>query len=337
MIFGIDTSNYQAGINLAKARAEGMDFLIAKVTQGSGYRSPAWPAQRDGARAAGLLLAGYHYIDTSDPAAQAANCAGHLGDKSIPLALDWESAGGNWLNFVRVLAAFRAAGLKVVLAYSPHWYWQQQGSPDMASIGLPLWASGYPSPATGQTPAALYGSVTARHWASYGGLNVAVLQFSDRAAVAGLSLDCSAFNGTRAQLETLFGAPAPAPPTPAPKPTPTPTPAPHLSGDDHVADIPITLKPDGSFRRLITEAEAGKSSAIFSGGWVKFGAAWGTATFRVCQLRGGAVMPGGDKSFSPRLNEITSVPLLDGVEAVTLEGTASLGSDVSAAVIHTPR
>lgn len=116
-----------------------------------------------------------------------------------------------------------------------------------------------------------------------------------------------------------------------------PAPAPAKTGDEHVADIQITVKPDGSFRRLITAAEAGSSSAVFSKGWVKFAAGWGTATFRVCQLRGGAIMPGGDRSFSPKVNEANSVPLLDGCEAVTLEGTATAGAELSAAVILVPR
>ena len=110
-----------------------------------------------------------------------------------------------------------------------------------------------------------------------------------------------------------------------------------MTGDDVMADVPITVRADGTFRRLITAAEAGKSSAVFGAGWVKIGAGWGTAKFHICQLRGGVVMPGGVHDESPALNVITSVQLLDGCEAVTIEGTASPDADVSAAVILAPR
>lgn len=214
-IFGIDVSRYQAGIDMAQVRAEGMDFVIAKVTEGATYRSPAWPAQRDDARTAGLLLAAYHYVRTDDPALQAANCRSALGDTTIPIMLDWEENSGDWGNFAAVADAFRAAGLRVVLGYLPRWYWAQQGSPPLA--GFALVSSRYPSSATG-SPAEVYRSVTATTWSGYGGLTPTILQFTDRATVAGQQVDANAFPGTRVQLSALLGlsppAPAPAPPVP---------------------------------------------------------------------------------------------------------------------------
>lgn len=208
LLFGIDVSGYQPAIDLARAAREGVTFVIAKVSQGAGYRSPAWPGQRDRARAAGLLLAGYHYITGDPAAAQAANCRAALGaDTGMPLALDWENNGGTWANFTAVLAAFRAAGLNVRLAYAPRWYWQQQGSPDMRTASLPLWSSRYVTGAG--TPAQLYPQVTPDQWAGYGGAPVALVQFTDNAQVAGTQVDASAFRGTRDQLVALLTAPAP--------------------------------------------------------------------------------------------------------------------------------
>lgn len=207
-IFGIDISRYQAGIDLAQVAREGFAFVIAKVTQGSRYRSSAWPGQRDAARANGLHLAGYHYIDTTDPAAQAANCRAHLGDPSIPVMLDWENDGGEWANFRRVLAAFRAAGLDVRLAYVPGWYHAQHGAPDLTGTGLALVSSRYPSYATGPA-SVIYEQVGGRTWTGYGGLNPTILQFTDRASVAGLQVDANAFLGSREQLAELFGTAGP--------------------------------------------------------------------------------------------------------------------------------
>lgn len=205
MLFGPDLSHYQAGIDLKRVASEGHSFVLGKVSQGAGSRDAQWTKTRDGARAVGLILLGYHYVTTENADKQAANCAGWLGDKSIPLALDWEASSGNWANFMNVLNAFRRAGLNVRLAYCPRWYWQSQGSPNMAAAGIPLWSSRYPSTSTG-SPAGLYTHVASSLWAGYGGLSVGLLQFSDRAAIAGMATDCSAFQGTREELLAMLGS-----------------------------------------------------------------------------------------------------------------------------------
>lgn len=205
MIFGIDVSSYQQGIDMRRARAEGVEFCIAKVTEGTSYRSPAWPAQRDQARAAGMLLAGYHYCRTGNPAGEAAACKAWLGDISIPVMLDWEQGSGNIANLIVTLNAFRTAGLRVVLGYLPRWYWQQTGGGDLRPLGVALVSSRYPSAALG-VPAQIYRYVTQDTWSGYGGLNPTILQFTDRATVAGVQVDANAFLGTRDQLATLLGA-----------------------------------------------------------------------------------------------------------------------------------
>lgn len=213
MLFGPDVSNYQRGINMAAVAAAGCDFVSAKVTEGSSYRSPAYPAQRDQAIAAGLIFYGYHYVTTDDPAAQARNCQGWLGDKNIAVMLDWENNGGDAANLRHVADAFRAAGIRLAPVYAPHWYWQKVGSPDLSGLGA-LVGSSYPSTASGAA-SALFQGVGASRWASYGGLPMAILQFTDRAAIAGLQIDCNAYPGTRQQLiSLLYGSAAPTTPTP---------------------------------------------------------------------------------------------------------------------------
>lgn len=205
VLLGPDVSHYQSGFNFAQAAAEGMSFAIGKVSQGSGMRDTQWPKTRDQARAAGLILAGYHFLDTSSAAAQAANCASWIGDKSIPIALDWETGGGNFANLAAVLKAFRTAGLNVRLIYTGAWYWSAVGSPDMTSLGLPVWKSRYPTTTPG-SPSALYAKVPASYWAGVGGLDTKLLQFTDHAQIAGMQVDCSAFNGTRDELAALLGS-----------------------------------------------------------------------------------------------------------------------------------
>jgi hypothetical protein len=208
MLFGIDAANYQAGIDMPRVAREGFDFAFCKVAQGRSYRSPSWPAMRDGARAAGLILAGYHYVDTSAAAAQAANCLAHLSDASIPVALDIEANSGGIDQWRACYDAFRAAGMRIALSYIPRWYWQQMGSPSLAGLP-PLWSSRYPSSATA-TASQLYQNVTDKQWTGYGGLDVAVLQFASTAIVAGRQpIDVNAFLGTRDELASLLSGEAP--------------------------------------------------------------------------------------------------------------------------------
>lgn len=204
VLFGPDLSHYQAGFDFKRAAAEGMQFCVGKISQGAGMKDTQWPKTRDQGRAAGLIVIGYHYIDGTSPDAQAANCAAWIGDKTIPVALDWEAGGGNYAHLAAVTAACRKAGLNVRLVYTGAWYWQPQGSPDLRPLGLALWKSRYPSTAPG-SPTGLYAKVPASYWAGLGGLDTALLQFTDHAAIAGMSTDCSAFNGTRDQLTALLG------------------------------------------------------------------------------------------------------------------------------------
>lgn len=252
MILGIDISNYQAGINLAQVKAEGFDFVLAKVTEGATYRNPSWPAFRDQARAAGLLLAGYHYVRTGNPAGEAAACKAWLGDTGIPIMLDWEQNGGDFHNFLAVLNAFRAAGLKVPLGYIPRWYWQQQGSPPLTGFGLGLVSSRYPT-ASGGTAAAIYRSVTATTWSAYGGLTPTILQFTDRASVAGKQVDANAYLGTRAELAALLGSA-------------TPSPIPRVSEEDD-------LTPDqaNQLALLVSQLVVGPDPVGEPWGWPTFG------------------------------------------------------------------
>lgn len=203
MLLGPDISHYESGISLQAIASESLGFVIGKCSQGSSSRDPQWPLTRDQGKAAGLIVAAYHYVDTSNADRQAANCA-WIGDKSTPIALDWEAGGGNWANLLAVLAAFRRAGLNVRLLYTNPGYWEAQGAPDMSGTGLALWKSRYPYPNSG-TPSALFANVPTDYWAPMGGLETRLLQFTEAAIVAGMVTDCSAFHGTADELAALLG------------------------------------------------------------------------------------------------------------------------------------
>lgn len=201
-IFGPDVSSYQGNVNWPQVRAEGFDFAIVKCTQGNNYLSPYYTSQLNGARAAGLLVAVYHYIEAASSAdAQADWFDRHCGDKSLPIIVDHEEGSGNEAQNWAVVCALRARGYRVVLNYMPEWYWQQIGSPAI-SFG-PMWKSWYPD-MNQDYASAIYARCPASAWSDYGGQPVALRQFTSSALVAGQVLDCSAFEGTRDELAALF-------------------------------------------------------------------------------------------------------------------------------------
>jgi lysozyme len=89
----IDLSHYdnvsQDFVTVAKA---GIVAVILKATQGTGFIDPTFLPRVAEARAAGLEVGAYHFLDGSNPAAQAAHflaVAASEGGVSW-LALDWE-------------------------------------------------------------------------------------------------------------------------------------------------------------------------------------------------------------------------------------------------------
>ncbi|RDI32470.1 glycosyl hydrolase family 25 [Rhodococcus sp. AG1013] len=206
-LFGVDISNWQQGLDLDQAAREDFRAVIAKVSEGSGFRDQTWPGFRDAARAAGLPVMGYHYLRAGDPIElQADLFVNHLGDRSIPAMIDAESGSGG----VAEIRAFRDAverrGVRVALLYLPRWYWSGHiGSPDLSGLP-PLMASSYGTDQPGYA-SVLYPGDEATGWAGYGGLDVAILQFTQRANVAGKQIDSWAFRGNESQLRALFGAP----------------------------------------------------------------------------------------------------------------------------------
>lgn len=334
VIFGPDLSHYQQGIDLAKVAAEGHQFVLAKISQGASSRDPMWASYLAAGRKAGLLVAGYHYVTTDPPDRQAANCAAAIGDRSVAVALDWEANGGTWANFVAVLAAFRKAGLNVRLAYCPRWWWQQQGSPDMSAVGLPLWSSRYVG--NGGAPAEIYKLVTAAQWGGYGRLSVGLVQFTDKATVAGKAVDCSAFGGTRDQLAALLGY--------------TTAAAAARPQEDLMAPapLPVTYLPDGRYR-IAAKVEATKTgSQLYAHMWISFSTLWGDSTAAITALRGdGSVIERlGPADWQPctdptpiknNLNYSYSVP--EDALTVTIEGKAAdpaAGTEISAFLLAKP-
>jgi len=203
-IFGLDISHHQGTApDLAQARREGIEFVFIKSTEGASFVDDRFAANLAEARAAGMLVAAYHYVRAADSiASQVANVK-RVVPRDVPVIPDVEDGSGDIPRVRTFVGLLREAGYSVPLSYIPRWYWQRLGSPDLRDLP-PLWSSRYPDTVVGDL-AAEWSRVPGTYWAGYGGLEVAVLQFSSSARVAGYApLDANAYRGTRDWLSQLL-------------------------------------------------------------------------------------------------------------------------------------
>ena len=204
MLWGIDVSHYQGTFNFARARAEGFDFAFLKATEGSTYRDPQFNTNLANARAAGMLVAAYHYQRQGTAVADRVRNIAGIVPRDCPVIIDVEDGSGHSDQTRETITALHQAGYTSPLLYLPRWFWQQIGSPDLSGLP-PLWSSRYPDTTPGAA-SAIYQRVPTSYWNGYGGLAVAVLQFSSSAQVAGTApVDVNAYAGTRDQLAALLG------------------------------------------------------------------------------------------------------------------------------------
>ncbi|MFI6215625.1 glycoside hydrolase family 25 protein [Nocardia brasiliensis] len=205
-VYGVDISGWQRGLDLDQVAREGFAAVIAKATQGDYFTSGEYAAQKRGAMRNRLRFMAYHYVEASSaPAAQVDRYESVEPDRAVPVMLDHEQGSGTVDVLRAVHAEFIRHGYHVALIYLPRWYWSGHiGSPDLAGLP-PLMASSYGSDQPGFATQ-LYPGDGAAGWNDYGGNRVAILQFTQRARVAGQQIDAWAYRGTAADLDALFSA-----------------------------------------------------------------------------------------------------------------------------------
>jgi len=192
---------------LSQLVPEGFSAVVHKVSEGSYYEDPFWPPVRDWCADNGLLCLGYHYVTTDDPGAQAATWNDNGGGPNA--MFDWEANSGNLGNFWNVTNGFNAGGVNITLGYCPEWYWSEVGGGDLGELAanqIGLVSSAYPISGANYASSifASAGGDCGEGFTPYGGGTPAAWQFTDRAIIAGFSVDCNAFLGTPAELQQLF-------------------------------------------------------------------------------------------------------------------------------------
>ena len=167
-VAGIDVSHYQGAVPWAQLPAQGVRFAYVKATEGTQTVDPAFAANWQGAREAGVLRGAYHFFHPEYPAeAQAQHflsTVGALGPLDLPAALDLEvsdkvSADTLAARALRWLQQVEAATGKRPVVYTDPWF----GSTYLASPQLrryPLWIADYSA-----EPATLPGAWNGQQWA----------------------------------------------------------------------------------------------------------------------------------------------------------------------------
>jgi hypothetical protein len=194
--FGDDLSSFQHGINVG---ALPDPFVICKCTEGTYYTDADYPVWRQQAASSGKIFIPYHFISGEDPDAQAKHVGEKIGNKSLPLMIDFEPEGTYKPTLQQLIALADACsreGLHVALAYLPRWYWEQIGSPDLTPLarrGISLVSSQYPGGSG-------YPGDNAAGWESYGGMTPLIYQFTNDAPVQGRPVDRNAYRGSTSEL-----------------------------------------------------------------------------------------------------------------------------------------
>jgi GH25 family lysozyme M1 (1,4-beta-N-acetylmuramidase) len=199
-VWGVDVSRWQGtSIDWPQVRAAGATFVFIKATDGADRTDPSWQAWSGPARAAGLLVGGYHFArpEQSDPEQQADQLLAALGTAGepgwLPPVLDLETAGGlapdalrAWSRrFLERIGA--AAGVPPILYTSTSFHRDQLGSE--LPGGARLWVAHH---TTADGPGLPRGV-----WSFW--------QHTDTATVPGITgpVDRDVFDGTPDQLRAV--------------------------------------------------------------------------------------------------------------------------------------
>jgi GH25 family lysozyme M1 (1,4-beta-N-acetylmuramidase) len=224
--FGPDVSRWQhpggKAIGWTNVKQAGNSFAIVKATEGSTYTNPWYARDVAGARAAGLVVGGYHYArptsSMSSAVSQARHFAAVIGDVrrpgTMPPILDLETTGGlsagqlvTWAQVFTETLRELTGRAPVVYTYVNFWSSRMAGT--AAFTRFPLWLAYY----NPHVYPPLIGG-----WSDH-----TMWQYTDRAKISGISggVDRNRFMGSAAELaafadgtlQTPWPVGAPAAPT----------------------------------------------------------------------------------------------------------------------------
>nr|DAF28173.1 MAG TPA: LysA like endolysin [Caudoviricetes sp.] len=180
---GIDISSHQGGLHIAAIWA---DFVIVKVTEGTGYENPFWRAQAEATLAANKRLGLYHFANDEDAGEQARffldRAKAYAGRATF--WLDWEADALNLApSDALVMLNRMAAETKSTPGIYLNGQGMESGDWSAAASRFPLWYAGGPNYAS-------YGqaySDPAVPTVPYWGGNVLIHQYTEDGYLPGYS------------------------------------------------------------------------------------------------------------------------------------------------------
>ncbi|MGZ4113531.1 MAG: GH25 family lysozyme [Actinomycetota bacterium] len=215
-LFGIDISHWQDAIDWTQVGSAGVQFVIAKATEGRTWDDPMYSTYRAGAAAEGIPFTAYHFAKPDLTAGDAVKEADHfvdvaqLGPGDLIPALDIERTGGltqeqltqwilDWLNEVTA-----RLGVRPMVYTSPNGWENRTGDTTaIADAGYTIlwvahWNVGLPT-------------VPANDWEGNGWR---FWQYTDCAAIPGISgcVDADWHAGTTLD-DVMIASPDSTPPT----------------------------------------------------------------------------------------------------------------------------
>jgi lysozyme len=233
VVKGVDVSVYQGTINWASVKGAGIDFAIARVSDGTGTLDTTFATNWKGMKANGLVRGVYQFFEPGEDPTQQANLLlaqvkadGGFVAGDLPPVMDIEVTGGvsdatmqahmqTWLTVIE-----QAMGRKPMIYTSSSFAAHFGGK----FTSYPMWVANW-----GVTcPSMPNGWTSWKFW-----------QYADTGTVAGISggVDHDEFNGSLTDLKA-WANPAPPPTTDAGAPTDSGTTT--DSGATHDASAPTS-------------------------------------------------------------------------------------------------
>lgn len=199
VVQGVDVSVYQGTVDWTKVKAAGIDFAIARISDGSALDTQ-FAANWSGMQSAGIIRGAYQYFEPGqDPTTQAnivISAVGMLATGDLPVTADMEITGGQsaatiaanlqtWMN------AVKAGTGKQPMIYTASGFWN--GSVNSTAFASdPLWVANWGVTCPGLPDG----------WSNWD-----FWQYSDMGSVSGIgaTVDLDEFNGSLAQLQSFAG------------------------------------------------------------------------------------------------------------------------------------
>ncbi|WP_366294481.1 glycoside hydrolase family 25 protein [Paenibacillus sp. AN1007] len=211
---GIDVSHHNGNVDFKKVAADGISFVFIKATQGKSFRSSKFLQFVRDAKAAGLLVGAYHYVDDSAGSVDTAKGeaqnfyraiqdAGGIGVFDLPPVMDYESNKNGYSKSVITSVAktfleeiHKLTGVKPLVYTYPAFISNFSGL-----SSYPLWIARYST----QTPADASGWTRWDFWQYSDGAAGGYLPRGNR-KVDGISgaVDLNEFDGTVAELRARY-------------------------------------------------------------------------------------------------------------------------------------